>query len=716
MTTRHWLFIFRTLGGLAAGLGGLDAASAASCPFVGGPQFGGIEPPLAIDADCTDPDYNDRTLVIDSTEQKVLKITQDKSIAYTEVRAHFPATRRADELPAGITESPTTVRHQVIWRFPEKAYFRNRLVQQTYPLDFDMLNTVDERFAFETFGAFTVGVKPGSPITGYRVAAAAAKLAKAHAAKLYGSTARVHGYLYGQSGGSVQTLGAAEMTTGVWDGTVPVVIATDGLNIHSFMWAAHYALAVPEAKRRAIAGAAAPGAAVAIEAGLTADERAALDELLNAGFPRNVLETMEFDFASVLLGAGSIETLDPAYEHDFWSRPGYEGADPPAYLKAALVDGEATIASVTRNAQGTPVALAFDPQTVPPAGSVGMAATRYALLGAEGGKPSGEGAAALLSGKLDGAVLKLAEGKNPPALLAALAAGQKVRIDNRLALALAFYPRHAIPANGNPAYDQYRRSDGSPRFAQRPATPVPIAFLNNIRAAGGVRQTGRLKVKTIVFENLSDGNSYPYVAGFYEALVRQAMGAAAAARMFRISYQENGIHGAFLSPLPGKAGTMTVPTGGILHQVLLDLAAWAEEGTAPRPSTRYAIDARNQVSLAPSAKARGGNQPVVRLSANRASRVEVGVGQPVVLVGRIEVPPGAGGIVAHDWYLGGADPVFEPATRLARPRKRLTVVRSVRFPRPGEYMITFRGMAQRHGESDTTTPLYNMDRVRVVVR
>src|SRR2546427_469154 len=31
---------------------------AATCQFIGGPQFGGIEPPLRVDADCTDPDYN----------------------------------------------------------------------------------------------------------------------------------------------------------------------------------------------------------------------------------------------------------------------------------------------------------------------------------------------------------------------------------------------------------------------------------------------------------------------------------------------------------------------------------------------------------------------------------------------------------------------------------------------------------------------------------
>jgi hypothetical protein len=190
-----------------------------------------------------------------------------------------------------------------------------------------------------------------SPNVGYRVSAAAAKLAKAYANKLYGNTGRIYGYMYGQSGGSVQTIGAAEGTTGVWDGLVPVVIATDALNVHSFMWDALYALVVPEGKRQSIADAAAPGSGRDIYAGLTSDERAVLDELLNAGFPRNVLETMPFSAGIVTLGASAMRSYDPSYEEEFWSKPGYEGINPPPYLQAAKVDGFATITSITRNAE-----------------------------------------------------------------------------------------------------------------------------------------------------------------------------------------------------------------------------------------------------------------------------------------------------------------------------------------------------------------------------
>src|SRR3954469_2367578 len=87
-----------------------STASAQTCKFVGGPQFGGIEPPLSVDAMCVDPDYNDKTMVIDSTIEKSLKIADGSTISYREVHGHFPALRTKAQLPEGILGSPTTAR------------------------------------------------------------------------------------------------------------------------------------------------------------------------------------------------------------------------------------------------------------------------------------------------------------------------------------------------------------------------------------------------------------------------------------------------------------------------------------------------------------------------------------------------------------------------------------------------------------------------------
>ena len=339
-------------------------AHAATCPSVGEPRFGD-EPPMMIDAQCVDPDYNEKTFVVDSTKSLSLTLPDGSAIPYTEVKGHFPPTHTPAQLPAGVSGSPTTASHAVTWLFPERAHWHNRFFQQSYPLPFEFLNTVDSRFAF-THGGYTVSIVPGNSLTGYRVSAVAAKLAKVYADKLYGNTARIYGYIYGQSGGSVQMMGANEGTTGVWDGIVPVVIAVDGLNTHSFQWDALYALAVPEAKRLAVSEAAAPGSGRDIYAGLSADERAILDELLNAGFARKALEDWKFSVGSALPLSGALATFDPAYEDDFWSKPGYEGVNPPPYLAAAKVDGFATIAGLQHDAKNAVTAVIFDPATVPP--------------------------------------------------------------------------------------------------------------------------------------------------------------------------------------------------------------------------------------------------------------------------------------------------------------------------------------------------------------
>lgn len=695
---------------------GAPQAHAATCPEDGPPQFG-AEAPLLIDADCTDPDYNDKTFVLDSTKSLVLSLPDGSSIPYTEVKGHFPATRTEAQLPAGVTGSPTTVSHAVTWLFPDRAHWQNRFYQQSYPLPIEFLNVVDSQFAF-THGGYTVGIIPGNSVSGYRVSAAAAKLAKTYANKLYGNTARVYGYIYGQSGGSVQMLAANEGTIGVWDGIVPVVIAPDGFNTHSFQWAGLYALAVPEAKRLGVSEAAAPGSGRDIYAGLTAEEHASLDELLNAGFARTALEDWKFSVGSALPLSGSMAKFDPAYEDDFWSKPGYEGVNPPPYLAAAKVDGFATITGIKRDAKNTVTAVSFDPATVPPLGSTGAEGLQFYVYRPDGVTRIVNGDARALSGKLAGSTLTL-NGANDPVLLGALAAGAKIRINNRFMLAACFYPRHSILDNGSPAYNQYKNADGTPKYVQR---AIQTVYITNMGSAGGRRETGHLKVKTIVLENLFDPASFPYVGGLYADQVRRAMGPQAADAMFRIYYQDNAPHGAFPTVPPGPSAaeqaTKVANVGGILNQTLLDLAGWVERGAIPLPSTRYKLDAMNQIELPKSAEERGGLQPLVELQANGAARARVTVNQPVTLTARITMPPRSGKFVRYAWYLGTPDYKFEPVVELPRPRTTFEVKRTISFATPGDYPITLRVEGERNGVSNVnvTTYLQNVARVRVEVR
>ncbi len=303
-------------------------------------------------------------------------------------------------------------------------------------------------------------------------------------------------------------------------------------------------------------------------------------------------------------------------------------------------------------------------------------------------------------------------------MLGALSTGAKLRITNRFELAAAFYPRHSVLDNGNPAYDQYRNADHSFKYVQRTKTPIPVPYLPNLGASGGRRQTGHLTVKTIVLENLSDPASWGYVGGFYAEEVRKAMGPAAADRTFRLYYQENAAHGADTDEKPGKPGTILIAAGGILNQAILDLAAWVEQGVPPPASSRYKRDSQNQVVLPQKAEARFGLQPVVHLTANGSSRATVGVNQDVDLRAILEAPAGGGKIVRYAWYLGGQDYKFEDAVSVEKPAAQFTVQRKIRFPAPGEYAITLRGDAQREGDKSSTnmTPLENLARVRIVVQ
>jgi hypothetical protein len=473
-------------------------------------------------------------------------------------------------------------------------------------------------------------------------------------------------------------------------------------------------LAVPEPKRQAVAEAVAPGSGREIYAGLTTEERAFLNELLNAGFARTALEDAKFTVTTATQGAGAIQTFDTTYEDDFWSKPGYEGTNPPPYLAAAKVDGYATIAGINRDAQDVTSTISFDPATLPPLGSIGAAGLQFYVYAADGTTRITNGEARSLAGKLEGSTLTLT-GTNDPTLLNALAKGGKIRINNRFLLAACFYPRHSIPDTGNPAYNQYKNTDGTPRYDQR---PVQISYLANIRSSGGRRETGQLKVKTIVIEDLVDPASYPYVAAFYAGQVNKAMGPAQANKIFRLYYNENSGHGAFGVPPGQKPDTTTVSITGILNQALLDLAAWVERGVTPLPSSGYSLDAMNQVVLPAKAGARHGLQPVVDLTANGGIRAEVAVNQSVSLMGRIEMPPGAGKVLQYEWYLGRNDFAYEPATKLAEPQPLVTANRTISFPTPGEYTITLRTYGQREGAGDamSTTLLQNLARVRVAVR
>ena len=679
----------------------------------------GIEPKLIIDEHCADPYFNAANFVITSTTQQTYTGVGGP-IPFTEIKGYFRARDvKTDPLPAGVFDSPTLRQQDYVLRIPDKRFFRNRSMQIQHPVTPNSI--VDDRLAF-TNGAMSVNhVNAGmtNSIGHWRHSAAATKIADDMVRKMYGTTGRIYSYYWGCSGGGQMAQAAAEGQSGVWAGVIVVCPATRGNPAHSFQWLGHFALTVPEAKRARLMQLRAVGNGIDASDGLSdaekellydgldEDQKSVLNELLAAGYPLNELNPMLM--LSPITGTNDIFFLDPTYEDDFWSKPGYAGSNPPSYLTAAKMDGFATITAVNRDAAGAIISVQLDPSTIPPvpaasASPIGTTGQRFYLYAADGQTrvidPTQRSEAyGALSGTIDRqtGLLKLS-GRNSPVLLGALAKNGKIRVTNRFLLAAYFYPRHTI-VPGYYQYDQYRNADGTPKFPQR---PYSVADLTTMKQGAGVVSLGDIKTKVMLFQNLSDFMAFPsWVAG-YANTIEQKLGKAKADQMLRIYYQERGGH------------TNGGIVGGVFNQALLDMMAWAEKGVAPKPSSRWTFELpMTQVILSPDAALRRGLQPVVEITVNGTDHARVAVDQPVKLVGRVEMPPTTGRIVQYNWTYGTAT----DATILPKALQRVDVTRTVSFTAPGDYIIRLTANGQRGGLADPAdrTLAQNFKEVRVIV-
>lgn len=714
-------------GALAIGvLLAASPASATTCKFAPVRQIDrdtGVEPQLLIDGTCTDPDYNEKTFVVDKTEQLTYQVPDGGPlIPYTQVTGHFPATKTLQTVPSYVRQSPTLFQQNYVFRFPAKEFWRNRSFEGQHPTGGGV---VDNRMAF-TNGAFSVNWMSASvpnAVASHRHEAAATKVAKAYANKLYGNTAKIYSYFWGCSGGGIVAMAAAENVTGVWDGVQVQCTGPTGVSTyHSFDWQAHYSMAVPKAKQDAIADAAVPGGTGDIYAGLNDEEKSVLNEFLAAGYPLAIIGK-HFPSLIPLVDPIDIRLADPSYDDDFWSKPGYAGSNPPHYLKAAMVDGWATITGITRDSAGNPIAIQFDKATMPALGTIGDNYLEYWVYSDDGktrvidpnrsfGPPTENKRRFSLQGTLDAASATLAltgsirdafGGSSPitnsPMLLGALKVGSKVQVNNRFILAMYFYPRYSI-IPGMHSYDQYRNADGTPKYPQRKDTSVLTH--SNYRTSGGRIETGAIKTKVMILEGMDDNLSWPIFNASYFERVQRTLGPAKANRMVRFYLHDHGRH------------AQGAGQPGIFQQSMQDLMAWAEKGEAPPPSTQYTI--RNgQVIPASRAVDRHGLQPVMSLTANGVSRATVGVNQPVKLVASLEMPPKTGQIVQYNWTIGDRT---EAPTIVAKPQPLVNLEREVAFDTPGTYVVRLSVNGQRDGLANPTnqTLLQNYKEIRIVVQ
>lgn len=663
---------------MVALMGGLLApgpAALADSPVPCAPQTSGG--PMWVTADCVDPDYGKP--VIDNQQDVTGPVPVHK------VAGHFDGTQKMFDI-----------------YLPPKAEWQGRFFQYVYPT-IDQ-NITDENLEFDVAsGGYAVQTNSGG---GYRVDAAAAKFAKTVAARYYGATGRIYGYVWGGSGGSYQTVGATENSTGVWDGFVPFIVGVPTSIPNNFFIRALGALVLKD-KGPQIADAAAPGGGDPY-AGLNDLQKGVLTELTKMGVPLRALEDYRYVFGlggnataagpSGLLGFASfVKQLDPTYAADFWSKPGYLGTDESplgGFLRAGKVDQAGTITEVNKDAQGNPASVVLDRAVSNPYGT-GLDLTVYGTDG------TGKGT---LTGTADGKSFTLDAGGSAAAL-AALVTGGNVHVDNLWYLALPVYSRYDLPTRpGFYSFDQYRGPGGAPLYPQRPVqTDVQIS-----QGASPGNYTGKINGKVITVCNLLDSDAFTWDGDWYTRQVRQALGAGYNDN-YRIWFNDNADHIA-----PGRTARLIDYTG-ILQQALRDVAAWAEKGIRPPESTNYQ-ERDSQISVPANAAERRGIQPVVDLDAGGKDRIEVAAGQPVTFHGRIQVPPGTGKVVATAWNFTGTGG-FTPAPVGGAPRETADVTGTFTYDKPGTYFAELRATAQREGDdSSSFAQVQNLGRIRVVVR
>lgn len=638
--------------------------------------------PILVTKDCEDPIYNEANFVIDSVTTVVTPVP------HTKVLAHFKATA-------------TTPEYKVSINLPAKDRWQGRFFQHVYPLE-QPDNDDDLAFALAN-GGYLVNVK-GTPCGcgGYRPDAAAAKIAEAYARKFYASTRRVYGYVWGGSGGGLLIVGAIENTKGVWDGAVPYVLPNAGSLININAVGALGALALHD-KFPSINAALKPGVHGDPEAALTPEQRKIFREELAMGIPLRSFETASGGGTILMFLSDGVRENDPTYVDDFWSKPGYEGANPADYLQAARVDQIVKIKDIVAGPDGAPAGVEFEDALK--LGTTGGTGLDFFVYGADDKTVIGR-----LSGMWDGSSVKLMPG-NDPKLLAQVKAGTTVHVSNLFFLALNFYHRHDLPTQlGMYAYDQFRTADGTPLYPQRSYNGAGAQALST---AGGGTQTGKINTKVIINQSLLDGGAAPWMADWYSKRVQASLGPKAYADNFRLYYNDNAEH-LDIKPNPGNVSRVIyyVPA---LYQSLKDLIGWCEKGVVPPLSTTYSVE-NTQVHLPATAAERHGIQPVVTLKVAGSDSIETSVNKPVEFTAHIVAPTGAGKVTSTAWWFGEGDASLTP-TDVKTPASAVNVKVSHTFSAPGTYYVTLRATSQREGQGgETLTSLQNLDRVRVIVR
>ncbi|KAL0941999.1 pkd domain containing protein [Colletotrichum truncatum] len=580
---------------------------------------------------------------------------------------------------------------------PKKDLWEGRFFQLVYPTQTE--NATDETIAFGAdSGGYTVQLGGG---TGYQANAAVAKLSRQVASTYYQHNGSIYGYIYGGSGGSLQTAGAMENTQDVWNGAVPIIQAIP-ISFMNNPTPRGLAGIVLRNKSAEIEDALKPGGSMDPYANLNPVQHQILEEVTKLGNP---LESwQDFDAIADMTDLSKlnydVRGIDTTYADDFWNTEGYLGTEKSPLgdlLRSRLVNQSATITSITY-VDGKPTNVTID--NVPPQDlHLGLDFALYSKNGTEIG---------LIRGALNGSTIAV-EAVTSSEVLHSLKEGLQVRVDNRWFIAMHAYYRHQVPSrDGYYAWDYLRNSSGAPVYVQR---PIETSVLIAKAAAGGGTHTGKIRCKIIVIDNLLDEQAYPWHADWYRGQVVKSLGDTLD-QNYRLWYNEHADHD--FGAVTGARASRVIEFTGLYQQALRDLAMWVEKGQEPPRSTNYTISPDAQVKVPANVSERYGIQPSVTLSLNGTNRFEAASQAPVSMTVHAEVPPNTGSIVAVEWdYLGIGEFVSSPLGAAVTP---LSMTSNYTYSQPGTYFPAVRITSQREG--NMTSPfgrVSNLGRGQVIV-
>lgn len=679
-----------------------------------------------------DPNYQDS--YIDCEEERERVLPDGRRIPYHYVHGGF----RAQSV-------------KFILCMPGKEAFKGRFFQYLSPFpgpDEELasleMTGEDDKIAFALVnGAVSVESNMGSaaqfggypdPKKNWKASAAVAEFCRKKAMEYYGCE-RPIGIVYGGSGGGYKTMACIENTAS-WEGAVPYVIGSPVSLPNTITMRVQGQRVLRHAFGKIMDAIDAGGSGDMYE-GLNVDEAAMLRELTRMGIPPQswFLEAAgKVDPGSLPVLTPGVKMADPSYFTDFWTREGYEGADPKSGAAKDRIVFRTVVKAVHMGGDETTADALYE-------GTNGVdTAWRKQLSGVNGGyieveslpegedlylqglnitPEDGEGKGMtmlmdrMIPGEKGGALtIGMCFGMaSADEALAKIRPGDHILLDNSDYIAIQSYYRHQTPDDPDfHAWDQFRDENGKPRIPRREKV-MGYGFTGT-----GTVQDGQIQGKVINIQALYDESTCPWCADWYRHTVEKAGKGAD----HRVYYMDRCLHG----DVSMLASTMVVNYLGALRQAILDVSDWITEGKEPLPSTVYE-NRDNRIFPEKDMTKRFGIQAGVTLTADGRKCLKVKPGQVFTLKTVAEVPAGAGEItsVSYDFsdhrLFGGENvfPVQGSFTRTCENGIHGAVSEQVcSLTEPGTHFLAARVTSQRNGDGkDLFTQVQNLDRVRVIV-